>query len=519
MGRTLATGLRRLMVRTGDSPLRPLWALAFAALRRALAAYLLRGLTGAICRPRGSFATGDVRYGYSDLDLEVVLADAGGANRRAVRRRWARLARLAPPLSRLVDLAVYERGELREARSASALRSLRPLYLGPRPPADEADLRLRPGLYRPGDRVQRREAAWLELQFMWRWVFGACSREPAFDRPYQCVKLVADPARIWLWLAHGVAPSTRREVLERALEHLPEEQPAIARALDLHSALARRPAADLGAALAFCVRTSARIAERMTEESFGAGATTVRLTGADEPRLVLRGGALEGVRGLTGVEPNLLPLTDWRSRAWPHLPDDAFAMTGLDPCDPAAVGAAAEVAGDAGPFAALCHEGLMVLPGPGLVRAVQCEATDPVSFALARRERSARFPDVPGLSASDSARRALLEHRAWLGAWRDGSVAALADWMEAQDRTSAPDLQTLGRLLSAARAALFHASVEAGDPELPLTTAAAAERIGARDAWEQYAACRREHRDPPPATVAVLRESVLALPGYAFDDA
>ena len=517
MGRTLATGLRRLMVRTGEGPLRPLWALAHAAVQRALGAYLLRGKPGGSCRPRGSFATGDVRYGYSDLDLEILVPDAGGRNRLAVRRRWTRLVKALPPLAGLVDLAVYERGELEATRSCSTLRSTRPLHLVPRPAGDDADLRLRPGLYRAQEPGERRDAAWLELQFTWRWVLGACSREPALERPYQCVKLVSDPARIWLWLEHGERPVTRREVLERALAHLPDEAEAIGHALALQAALGRYPRAELGATLPFCVRMSARIAGRITEDSFAAGETEVRLAGAGEPRLALRADRLEGLRRLTGDDPELLPLADWRSRAWPQYPDDAFAVTGLDPCDPAALGAAVGAGGDIGPFASMWHEGLMVLPGPGLLRAVQCEATDPVSFALARGERSARFPDVPGWSAADSAGRALLEHRAWLGAWRDGSAPVLAAWMEAQDRTSAPELQTLGWLFSAARAALFHASVEAGEPELPLTMAATAERLGAEEPYVAYAACRRDHRDPPPAVVAALRETVLGLPAYAFE--
>ncbi len=150
---------------------------------------------------------------------------------------------------------------------------------------------------------------------------------------------------------------------------------------------------------------------------------------------------------------------------------------------------------------------------------MQCEATDPVSFALARGERTARFPEVPGLSAADCAERALLEHRAWLGAWREDDGPPLAAWLEAQERTAAPVLQTLGWLLSALRAGLFAASVEAGEPELCLTTAAAAEAVGAAKAWSVYADCRRDHLDPPQAVVMGLRETVLSLPAYAFEPA
>jgi hypothetical protein len=493
--------MRRLVIRTADGPLRPLWVFAYDAAWRAIGAYL-----GGECRPRGSLDAGDLRYGISDLDLEVVTDDAAGANR--VRRRWARLTRLLPPLARLVDLAVYERAELEAARSASTLRSPEPLHLVP-PMADEAGLRVRPGI-RAGA-----EGPWLELQFLWRWVLGACAGAPAADRPYLCVKLVSDPARIWLWVEHGEDPPTRRAVLERALALMPEEAESIERALALDAALYRSPRADLADSLPFCVRTSARIAARTSAEAFAAGATEVALAGADPPRLALRADHRDGLRELTGSDPPLLPLADWRSRAWPQYPDDAFAATDLDPADPRALSAAVAAGGDLGPFASLWRDGLMVLAGPGILRAVQCEATDPVSFALARGDRMARFPDTPGLSAADCAARALAEHRAWLGA----GGTRLADWMEAQLRTTTPDLQTFGWLLSAARAALFHASVEAGEPRLCLTMAAAAEEVGAIEEWEAYATCRHDHLDPSQAPVMELREKVLALPGFAFERA
>ena len=57
----------------------------------------------------------------------------------------------------------------------------------------------------------------------------------------------------------------------------------------------------------------------------------------------------------------------------------------------------------------------------------QCEVTDPVSFALARGALVANFPNVPGFSIQDTARRALAEHAAWLGASmgdRGGTVPA-----------------------------------------------------------------------------------------------
>jgi hypothetical protein len=300
---------------------------------------------------------------------------------------------------------------------------------------------------------------------------------------------------------------------------MPEEAASIEGALALHADLHRSPPADLGDTLPFCVRTSARIAARTSADAFAGGATEVRLTGADPPRLALRADHRDGLRRLTGTDPSLLPLADWRSRTWPQYPDDAFAVTDVDPADPRAVSAAVAAGGDLGPFASLWHEDLMVLAGPGIMRAVQCEATDPVSFALARGDRTARFPEAPGLSAADTAERALLEHRAWLGAWREQGEPPLAAWMAAQDRTTTPELQTLGWLFSAARAALFSASVQAGEPELCLTMAAAAEAVGADEEWAAYADCRRQHLDPPQAVVMSMRESVLSMPAYAFERA
>ena len=80
---------------------------------------------------------------------------------------------------------------------------------------------------------------------------------------------------------------------------------------------------------------------------------------------------------------------------------------------------------------------------------------------------------------------------------------------------------TLGRLLTAARAALFLRSIEDGDPELALTVAATAKALAARfpgvadDSLACYRAFAHAGAPPPAATVSALREVVLALPAYA----
>ena len=79
--------------------------------------------------------------------------------------------------------------------------------------------------------------------------------------------------------------------------------------------------------------------------------------------------------------------------------------------------------------------------GRGRLRTVQCELTDPVSFALARADRTARFSNARGWSIQDTASRAVAEHRAWLDAGA-----------EEHDGTA------LGMLITAARAALHELS-------------------------------------------------------------
>jgi hypothetical protein len=73
---------------------------------------------------------------------------------------------------------------------------------------------------------------------------------------------------------------------------------------------------------------------------------------------------------------------------------------------------------------------------------------------------------------------------------------------------------SLARLLTAARAALFADSLGRGEPELPLTAAAVAERLEARAALDCYRDCLLEGSDPPASQVASLRERVLDLPAY-----
>src|SRR4051812_10498025 len=100
--------LRRLVVRTSGSPLRPLWSSSHALAARAVAAYLRSGNEAVASYAKRSFAVGDVAPGRSDIDLAFVVAGGPGKSERAIEavwRRWRRLARI-PVLERAVDLSV-----------------------------------------------------------------------------------------------------------------------------------------------------------------------------------------------------------------------------------------------------------------------------------------------------------------------------------------------------------------------------------------------------------------------------
>jgi hypothetical protein len=538
----LALAVHRFVLRTQRGPLGSLWGLGYALVIRAVAFLLTLGQP-ASAYLRGSFGYGDVIYGLSDIDISIVVADSAGAGAgRRLRRRWRRLCRVVPGLRHLVQVAVYEEAELVRAASAPTLTAAEAVHLG-RPPRDDAYLRFRPGLFGPlcewrsiqgrdrrpvpgpQDSHERRTAAWLELQRWWREAFFASAHPGGPRLPYVCVKLVAEPVRILLWLEHGERIGGRREVLERALRRMPEEEVLLRRALDLHAALPRSPHASLSQALASLVHLSGRLAGRLDTDAATQGSIPVRLVWGDESELVLPAGATDRLRALRIAEPALLPLCDWRARVWPAYPDDTLAPLPIDPGDETALGAAALAAGDWGPFPAIRQGSLLILPGPGLMRAVQCRMTDPVSFALLDERDTADFPDVLGWSAADSARRAVAEHRAWLGAERDSSRSAVEAWMEAQARTTQPNAFTLGRLLTAAQAALFLHSIDEGEPELPLTMAAVARGLRghgahaaavAGDAYERYRQARGNGGQAPWREVLALREIVVGLPGYAF---
>jgi len=530
--------LKRLALHSGRSPTgRVVWALAFRAIARATATLLTRGERDASLYWRGS-ANDDFIPGLSDIDLAIVLAGDGGAPGAAQRRvrRRRDLVRRVPIINRLVDAPrVHEELELHRLAGASAFTFGldsgggvgAAVFSGETASGDVERTLGRPGLYGTTadwrllagsnrvdqepmrDRQAVRIAAWLELVYLWRWVFPACADPRATHVAGLCFKVVAEAARIWLWLAFGERAEGRREVLQRAIVRLPEEEPAFRRALKLRNELHELPTPPLADTISTFVRLSVRIARLIATEIEEHGTIDVRLAGGSADLVVPDHDRPSQADGARQAATTLLPLADWRAVVNPSCPDECFLPIAGDPGDPVLVGGTASR--DAGPYHVLLRDGLLVLPAKDRVRsrlrAVQCRVTDPVSFALLEGKDAAKFPRVRGWSAADWARRAVAEHRTRLQAeQRDGS---------------GPEL---GTLLTAARAALFLEHVRAGDPELPLTLAATATQLSERspsargaaeDAAEAYRGFTAGGRRPTTPTVRALRRVVLDLAPFA----
>ena len=532
----LARALRRAALVTQGGPLRPFWSFAQAAFVRLFAAHLRRGDPDATVYLRRSSAGGDQVFGLSDTDLALVTSSHERAAR--ARARYERARQVLPPLGHLVDLACYDETALREAAGRSILSARGAAYDGAGP-GDELWLLKRPGLYRPlgdwraltgarrelpdveYDAQARRLAAWLELVVWWGYAIQMTT-PPLHWSAHDCAKLGSEPARIWLWLAHGERPAGRAAAIARALELLPDEAPALERARAMigdqdppeHEALAEL--------LAHLLRQSQRIGALIAEEIAPAGSTAVRLLGADGPLALPPDGP---PRARVPAMPSgpVLPLCDWVGRTASPLVDEGFAVLPLDPAQPYELAVAAWSAGAAQP--ALRADGLLLMPRAawGSPRTISTAASDPVSFALLEGAAQAAFPEVAGWSAADAARRAVAEHAARLPALEEQECVEL----RAQDpsvRNAGPTTLSLARLLSAARAAHFAQTVEEGDPELALCAAALAARLRERGepaadaverATEAHRRARGEGSEPGGEVVSELRAAVAALPAYA----
>jgi hypothetical protein len=535
-----ALTLRAIVLRTARSPLKPLWRGLYAAIARGVALVVAPRRARASVYLTGSLASGEPLYGLSDIDLVTVAADEGESRR--VRRRYEALCRALPPLRGLIPhFRTYDARGLASILTGSylvnGLADGRAVFLGADAIGDGALLLERPGLHgtsqwrrvrgrlrisQPPNPQSRTQVGWLELYHRWRHTVRACGKGVDLHRPTLAVGLVAEAARIWLWLARGERHDGKWAALERALSVMDAEEEGLRYALDVHRKLHRRPAVEIERLLACFVSISSAIASRVDEAELATGTTRVQLVGVE------------------GGDAADVPLLDWRALALPVL--DQQSVPGLmevveerlvqvhaDPGDPAALMAAASGAG-AGRVPALRRGSLLVEPtldvwGRGRLRLVQCRATDPVSAALLDGSAHAVFPAVSGWSARDWARRAVAEHRAWLSAGRNQSPDPHR-WIGARHASHARHWgpATLGLLLSAARCAVFLDSVEEGRPSLPLrftdlppALAATDPRLGA-DAAEACAALgdsRREGRPPPPELMRNLRRRVESLPVYA----
>lgn len=526
--------LRQCMMRTDRSPLRPVWRIAHEWLAYGVATYLRRGDRAVSAYIRGSLRTGEAIYGLSDIDLAFVVADTTSPDRgRALRRRWRVLRKRLPSgATGLIEPPqVYREADLHEWSTSTTFTDgsgsgpLRPAERERRRARDGAERSLLPGLSEgwrliggrerrktpgPPNPDDRRLSAWLELQFWWLQAFRACAHPSARWAPYSCVKLMTEPARIWFWLVHGKRFVKRRELIGQAIRELPEEESALRCALAVLDSLEREPAPPLTAAVESCWRVSQRIAKRLATDIGSEGTTDVRLLGGVPDRLIVPVPSLTSLQRALGHEHSPLPLVDWRARVWSLPSDECFTPVDASRMTPGFLGSTA-IAGNAGAYAGLRGDDLLVLPSlrRARVRAVQCPLTDPVSFALLDGSATARFPNVRGWSARDSARRAASEHLGWLA-------------------SSAPhddEVAKVSRLFTAARAALFLKSLDTDRAELALTVTDVADALEdvsggtvAVEAGQAYRAARFAGEPFPHGLVEALRRAVSGLSAYALTE-
>jgi hypothetical protein len=533
----IVTAVFRLVLRLDRTPLRPLLTVLYRLLARTVGAYLTWGQGGTAIYTRGGLAADEFVPGLSDIDVAIVAPDRETADR--VRRRWHRLRRLAPVVqlvcdwprvlsdSELADVVGRSTftygldGETTQGRAAyayeengAALDRIRALER-PGLHGSTADWAPLTGADRRPQEAQRdaqaqRAAAWLELVFIWRSAFPFLA-DPSLPRAAStCVKLVADPARIWLLLARGERATSRVEALDLAARHLPEEEEALRAALELQRTLAELPEPPFADLLPAAVRISRRVATLIDDGAAASGLTEVHLAG-DPGELILADVELARLRSpLDPGEASPLPLADWRGIVVPEAPEECFVLDPGDPGEAATLGAVAAEA-DRGPYRALRADDILILPGVELrrtrLRAIKGRAVDPIPCALAEGDSVARFPDVPGWSARDTARRAVAEHRS--------SVLHL-------DSVAKP--ARLGRLLSAARAGLFDESVRGDEPLLCVTTTETARCLGARfpsdsavaeEAIEAHRVHLLRGTPPPQTTVSALAGLTARLPAYS----
>jgi predicted nucleotidyltransferase len=294
--------VHRLALRSTSGVLRPLWAALHAAATHAAAAFLGAGAPAASVYVRGSTAGDDLLPALSDIDLFVV-ADRATAAR--VSRRWPALRRRVPFVGLLFDQPqVHDERALRRIAAADAFTAADAVYGGgddtlgidrlralhrPLAVADSERWRRlrgperRPWTTTPGDEWVAVRGTWLELRYWWRWVYAACADPVGPRTTALCVKLAAEPVRLWLALVHGERVGGRREALARGLELLEDEEPALRAMLAVQASLTRSPVAPMDDTLAFLVRMSQRLTDALGARIAPAGVDSVTLVGAPPP--------------------------------------------------------------------------------------------------------------------------------------------------------------------------------------------------------------------------------------------
>jgi hypothetical protein len=298
---------------------------------------------------------------------------------------------------------------------------------------------------------ERRVAAWLELQFWWRFAFEGCAEPLGARKPALAVKLAAESVRTLVWLRDDVWIASRREGLVAAAAEFPDLAAVAARALAAADAGQGRAQLTVGEVLPLAVRATWETAALLAAAADEAGWEEVRLAGIGD-------GDGDGAA-----------LCDWRGRMLAPWPVERLVPCAGALDDAGAIAAAmrrGERAGD-GAQAVLRGDGLLVLPttsrSDAILRAVQCAVTDPVSTALLAPTDVARFARLDGFSVADCARRAVEEHRGWL----QSAMVSHRDWLWGRGVGGDPaPAVVLGWLARAIAAARLQESVDAGAPVL-----------------------------------------------------
>ncbi|NNE35556.1 MAG: hypothetical protein HKN13_09975 [Rhodothermales bacterium] len=540
--RPIARYARRIVLRTSVGWIRDLWLIGYRIVIATAVVILRHRTPNAAVYARGSFGVaGNPIPGLSDIDLVIVIPDTDEPTGTAARRpcaRWARVSERVAWLRKLVSVGGYEDRELADVTRATVFthdldkaRATRALYAGSDPLRDHLTARAKPGIPAPMSDwrllagPERRPvrhprpddawiAAWLDLQCWWRYAFWATCGPTEPHVAYLGVKLVAEPVRILLWLRHGEQIHSRRDALKLGLRLVPEEADSIQAAIRTSERLERSPEAQLPERIGALVRLSSLVANEIAQAALEHGTTSVSLSNhADTSPPALAEHARHLGR-IAGQAIDVLPVADWRARTVPGEPvETMLVLQGVSASDPEVLVAAGSTERP-GVVVAIPAGNVLVLPTldrrgqrrllRGMLRAIQCEQSDPVTFSLLAGNRDALFPEIPGWSALDSARRAVAEHSAHLA-----------------DRVAKPDLHDL---LVAARAAIFLETLQRGEPRLALDGSSICSELGqrggvaatiasaARDAWR---ARNSAGVVPDSSLMRELLSVVRALPAYS----